>query len=424
LRVLVIGSGGREHAIAWRLASSPSVSEVFVAPGNPGCRALAQCVAPESPTPADYRSLAERLGADLTVVGPEAPLVDGVVDAFNQVSLPIFGPGAAAAQLEGSKSFAKDFMMRHCIPTAQYVTTDSLAEAVAALDRFNFPVVLKADGLAAGKGVVISESRPHAESVLLNMFSGALVGAAGRRVVLEEFLTGEEASFIALSDGASILPFEPSQDHKRLLDNDEGPNTGGMGAYSDSLILNDQHRQEIMDRVMRPTIDGMAREGSPFRGFLYAGIMLTSAGPKVLEFNVRLGDPETQCLLHRLRGDFGAVLSKAVAGRLHEASLEASPDPSVVLVLAAHGYPGKVRSGDAIHGLEEAEAAGATVFHAGTKEVDGRVVTAGGRVLGVTASGSDLKDALAGAYAAAAHIHFDGMQYRKDIGRRGLARYT
>jgi phosphoribosylamine--glycine ligase len=256
------------------------------------------------------------------------------------------------------------------------------------------------------------------------MFSGALVGEAGKRVVLEEFLSGEEASFIALSDGTTILPFEPSQDHKRLLDGDAGPNTGGMGAYSDSLILSDALRQEIMDRVMRPTVDGMAREGHPFRGFLYAGIMLTASGPKVLEFNVRLGDPETQCLLHRLRGDFGQVLAKAAAGRLAEASLEVRPEPSVVLVLAAHGYPGKVRTGDAIHGLDEAESAGATVFHAGTKEADGQIVTAGGRVLGVTASGASLRNALDNVYAAASQIHFDGMQYRTDIGRRGLARYN
>jgi phosphoribosylamine--glycine ligase len=422
LKVLVIGGGGREHAIAWRLAGSPSVRQVFISPGNPGCATVGQCV--PTPTPGGYLSLAETLGADLTVVGPEAPLVDGVVDQFEAAGRHIFGPTRAAAQLEGSKAFAKGIMQRAGVPTAAYRVAESPAQAHAALEEFRFPVVLKADGLAAGKGVVISPGRSHAEATLKAMFSGALVGAAGSRVVLEEFLTGEEVSFIALCDGDTILPLEPSQDHKAVFDGDQGPNTGGMGAYSDSRILNAAQRRAVVETILRPTVEQLRLEGAPFRGFLYAGLMLTAAGPTVLEYNVRLGDPETQCLLHRLDSDLGALLYSAAAGRLDSRHLSFRPDPSLCLVLAAHGYPAEVRRGDVISGIAAAEATGAVVFHAGTRLGPQGLETAGGRVLGVTAAGATLAGAIDAAYAAAAEIHFDGMHYRRDIGRRGLSRYN
>jgi len=423
LKVLVIGGGGREHALCWRLSRSASVSQVFVTPGNPGCAAVATPAATPDNTPQGYLAAARAAAADLTVVGPEAPLVDGVVDAFRREGRLIFGPTQAAARLEGSKIFAKNFMDRAGIPTAAYVTADDPETAIQALSQFQGPLVIKADGLAAGKGVVIVEDPNEAEAVIRAMFAGALVGAAGARVVLEEFLEGEEISFIGLSDGERVVALEPSQDHKRIADNDEGPNTGGMGAYSDSRLLDGDMRQQVMDTVMQPVIDQFQREGTPFSGFLYAGLMMTAAGPKVLEYNVRLGDPETQALLHRIEGDFGALLHTAAAGRINPAHLAFRQDPSICVVLAAAGYPGKVRSGDLIHGLSEAEQEGAAVFHAGTKSTPEGVVTSGGRVLGVTHSGATLPEAIENVYRAVEHIHFDGMQVRRDIGAKGLKRW-
>ncbi len=420
---MVIGGGGREHAICWRLALSTSVSNVFVTPGNPGCAKVAQIVQPASYTPDGYLDLALSLAADLTVVGPEAPLVDGVVDAFEAAGLRIFGPTRAAAQLEGSKIFSKEFMMRHGIPTARFAATGDPAEARRALDEFTYPLVIKADGLAAGKGVVIVQDKREAIGTLDAMFAGSLVGAAGSRVVIEEFLTGEEVSFIALCDGESVLPFEPSQDHKTIFEGDTGPNTGGMGAYSDSRILSAAMRQRAIESIMVPTVQGMKAEGTPFKGFLYAGLMMTADGPKTLEFNVRLGDPETQALLHRLEGDFGELLMEAASGRLNPKLLACKPGPSVCVVIAAAGYPGKIRTGDVISGIAEAEATGAAVFHAGTKQTEQGVVTAGGRVLGVTHSGATLPEAIENVYKAVDEISFDGMQVRRDIGRKGLARW-
>lgn len=424
MKVLVLGSGGREHAIAWRLNRSASVHQVYVAPGNPGCTGVATCLRPEAVTPEGYLALASRIGADLTVVGPEAPLVEGVVDAFRAEGRPIFGPTQAAAQLEGSKIFAKRFMERARIPTAAFLRAESAVEAEAGLEKFNYPVVLKADGLAAGKGVVICQTRSEALATIRGMFSGALVGAAGRRIVVEEFLKGEEVSFIGLCDGERVIAMEPSQDHKTIYDGDQGPNTGGMGAYSDSRILPEETRALIMREVMQRTVDQMAAEGTPFSGFLYAGLMMTEHGPKVLEFNVRLGDPETQALLHRLDCDFGAALADAAAGRLRPELLRFSADPSICVVLAAHGYPGTVRTGDPISGIEAAEQTGAVVFHAGTRFNDREeLVTSGGRVLGVTASGPTLPKAIEAAYSACGHIAFDGRQMRQDIGRKGLNRW-
>lgn len=423
MKILVLGNGGREHAIAWRLRQCPSVTRVFVAPGNPGCASVAECIPLHSPTPVEYLQAARQCRADLVLSGPEAPLVDAVADLFIQEGIPFFGPTQAAARLEGSKIFAKQFMQRAGIPTARFAATHSLDEARAALDQFTYPVVVKADGLAAGKGVVICETRADAEQTLEEMFAGRLVGSAGSRVVLEEYLTGEEVSFIGASDGERIVSFEPSQDHKRVFDNDQGPNTGGMGAYSDSRILTPEQRAFIERQIMQRTIDRMREEGTPFRGFLYAGLMMTARGPMVLEFNVRLGDPETQALLHRMEGDFAAFVASAASGRVDPSAVRFRPEPSVCVVLAAAGYPGRPRAGDPITGIDEAEQLGAVVFHAGTKLDNGRLVTAGGRVLGVTHSGPTLAEAIANTYRACAAIHFEGMHYRRDIGRKGLARW-
>jgi len=419
LNVLVIGSGGREHALAWRLAQSPTVEKVYAASGNPGIAQSATCLSGNN-----YLQLAADHGIDLTVVGPEAPLIDGVVDQFRQAGRAIFGPVQAAAQLEGSKIFSKNFFARHSIPTARFHTATNEADALNALEDFEAPVVLKADGLAAGKGVVIAQSMDEARATVKQFMAGELVGAAGQRLVIEEFLVGEEVSFIALSDGTTILPLLPSQDHKNIFDNDQGPNTGGMGAYVDERILTADQTQIVMETVMRPAIDGMRKEGSPFTGFLYAGLMMTPNGPKTLEFNVRMGDPETQPIMYRLRSDLAQVLYNGATGNLHTSTLEWSPDPSVAIVLAAAGYPGKPTTGDVITGIDAAEATGAKVFHAGTKTNDqGQLVSNGGRVLAVTASAPTLPQAIASAYRAAAPIHFAGMQFRKDIGTKGLKRW-
>lgn len=409
--------------MAWRLARSQSVEKVFAAPGSSGIARVAECIAPAGGTPADYLAVARSVGADITVVGPEAPLVAGVVDAFRADGRAIFGPTQAAAQLEGSKVFAKRFLARARIPTAAFTVADNPDTALQALPRYSFPLVLKADGLAAGKGVLIVEDRTSAESAIRGLFSGELVGKAGSRVVIEEFLRGEEVSFIALCDGRNAVPLEPTQDHKAVHDGDTGPNTGGMGAYCDSRILSPLQTRQILDTIIQPTLDSMAADGTPFTGFLYAGLMMTAAGPKVLEFNVRLGDPETQPLVHRLDSDFGAVLEAAATGHLSSLRLDWRPDPSVCVVLAASGYPGRVRTGDPIAGISEAEATGAVVFQAGVKTGPAGPITAGGRVLGVTAGGPTLQEAITAAYRAASHIRFDGMHYRTDIGQKGLKRW-
>jgi phosphoribosylamine--glycine ligase len=399
MKVLVIGTGGREHALVWKLAQSPGV-DLYAAPGNPGMAQLATCL----PTGGTLD-----LRPDLTVVGPEAPLVEGIVDQWRQAGLRIVGPARDAAQLEGSKIFAKRFFEQTGIPTAGFVTVDNAEDARRALDRFGFPVVLKADGLAAGKGVVIAHDRAEAESALATLHG---------RLVIEEFLTGEEVSFIALCDGRDALPLAPTQDHKAVYDNDAGPNTGGMGAYCDSRILTDAQTREILDLVILPTV-----ERTKFTGFLYAGLMITADGPKVLEFNVRLGDPETQPLMHRMQSDFLPALMAAAEGRVGDARLEWRSGPSVCVVLASAGYPGSYETGKPIRGIAEAEAAGATVFQAGTSAGANGIETSGGRVLGVTASGADLPTAIAAAYQGVEPIHFDGMHYRRDIGRKGLRRW-
>ncbi len=409
MKILILGSGGREHALAWKLAQSPG-AHVFGAPGNPGIAQVGTCLPVPNSSSAGFLAIANQIGADLTVVGPEAPLVAGVVDAFRAAGLPVVGPDRAAAQLEGSKVFAKTFFIQSNIPTAEYVIAENEVDARRALDRFGFPLVLKADGLAAGKGVVVARDRSEAEAALANLKG---------RLVVEEFLRGEEVSFIALCDGRDVLPLEPTQDHKAVFENDAGPNTGGMGAYCDSAILSPAQTREVLNRVIYPTV-----EATRFTGFLYAGLMMTDAGPKVLEFNVRMGDPETQPLMHRMASDFAPALLAAAEGRLGSARLEWRPGPSVCVVLASAGYPGSYPTGTPIQGIEAAEASGATVFHAGTRIGPNGLETAGGRVLGVTAGGDDLKMAIDRAYAAVGKIHFEGMHYRTDIGRKGLERYN
>jgi phosphoribosylamine--glycine ligase len=407
LKIFIVGGGGREHALAWRLSQSAKVTGIVASPGNPGIAKLGTCV----PTPNNvsaYANIAEAHGIHLTIVGPEAPLVDGIVDRFEEQKLKIIGPTQTAARLEGSKIFAKQFFERAGIPTARYVQPTSLEEALSATKKLGFPQVIKADGLAAGKGVVIANNKAEALEAIEQL---------GPNLVIEEFLEGEEVSFIGLSNGRTILPFAPTQDHKRIFDRDRGPNTGGMGAYCDTRILTSQQSGEIMDRVMLPAIAQMRKEGNPFTGFLYAGLMMTADGPKVLEFNVRLGDPETQALMHSFEGDFAEVLG------LTETGIASWRSCSVCVVLAAKGYPNKPRTGDVITGIEDAEATGATVFHAGTKQSGDRLVTHGGRVLGVTARGATLQTAIDNAYKAVEKIHFDGMQYRKDIGQKGLKRW-
>lgn len=399
MRIFVIGSGGREHAIGWKLAKEGHT--VFSAPGNPGLAEVAMVL-----NTAEYLQAAESIAPDLTVVGPEAPLVTGIVDAFRSRNLPIVGPVQANAQLEGSKIYAKQFMHEARIPTARSEQATTFEEARAALSRFDLPVVIKADGLAAGKGVVIATTRSDAEAATREL---------GPNLVIEEFLRGEELSFIALCDGHTAVPFEATQDHKTVFDGDTGPNTGGMGAYCDGRLLGAEDSDRILETIVRPVV-----ERTGFTGFLYAGLMMTGAGPKVLEFNVRLGDPETQALMHRLKGGFAEPLAAAAAGSLEGYRFEWRPEPSVCVVMAAEGYPGKPRTGDPIAGIHSC---GTQVFQAGTRRGANGIETAGGRVLGVTGRGSDLDRAIANTYAAVNRIHFDGMHFRRDIGRKGLKRW-
>lgn len=410
MKILVVGSGGREHALCWKLAQSPKVTALYCAPGNPGIAQVATCLAT-----AEYLGAAESMDADLTVVGPEVPLAAGIVDQFRAKGRRIVGPAAAAARLESSKAFAKELMLRAGIPTARFATAASIEEARDALLEFDLPVVIKADGLAAGKGVIVANTHEEANHAVNQLMTH------GSRLVIEEFLVGEEVSFIVLSDGVNVVPLEPAQDHKTVHDGDRGPNTGGMGAYCDGRILNAFQRELVMAQVIRPAIAQMSADGTPFTGFLYAGLMMTAQGPKVVEFNARLGDPETQVLMHRMASDFVEPLYAAAHGALDETPLDWKADPSVCVVLAAEGYPASVRTGDAITGLEQVQ--DGVVFHAGTRMEQNVLVTSGGRVLGVTASGATLALAINNAYEQARKIHFHGMHYRKDIGQKGLKRW-
>ncbi len=426
MRVLVIGYGGREHALVWKLRHSPSVKEIFCAPGHPGIAQLADCV------PIDYSNIVEladfamNVSIDLTIVGPELPLDLGIVDEFNKRNLTVFGPTQAAAELEGSKVFAKEFMREHKIPTGRFFVANGFDEAWGVVDKeaFGYPVVLKADGLAGGKGVVICYEKQQASDALEMIMKERKFGNAGDRIVIEEFLEGQELSFQVLSDGKRVLPLATSQDHKRLFDGDEGPNTGGMGAYSPAMFVTKDVHQRVMNDIILPTISGMSEEGRPYRGLLYAGIMLTEDGPRVLEFNVRFGDPETQAILPRMECDLGEVLFSASQGRLDETHVEWKKEASVCVVICAPGYPGEVKTGHEIQGIEEAaKIENVHVFHAGTTLEDNRLVTSGGRVLGVTATAPTLSAAQEKAYSAASLIRFPGIHYRKDIAGRALEQF-
>jgi phosphoribosylamine--glycine ligase len=424
MNVLVIGGGGREHALAWKLAQSPRVAKVFVAPGNAGTALEPELTNVAITAIPEQVAFAQQQQVALTVVGPEAPLAAGVVDAFRAAGLRIFGPTQAAAQLESSKDYAKAFMTRHGIPTAQYRTFTDAAAARAWVSERGAPIVVKADGLAAGKGVIVAATVGQAHTAIDAMLTGNALGAAGARVVVEEFLEGEEASFIVMVDGRNVLPLASSQDHKRLRDGDYGPNTGGMGAYSPAPVVTPALHARIMREVILPTVSGMAADRIPYTGFLYAGVMIDGAGtPKVLEFNCRLGDPETQPIMVRLTSDLVELAEHAVNGTLDRVDAEWDRRAALGVVLAAHGYPDHPRNGDAIAGLErvtEKTHPDCKVFHAGTARDGDRIVVSGGRVLCVTALGDSVKQAQRAAYAAIAEIHFDGMQYRTDIGHRAL----
>ena len=424
MNVLIIGSGGREHALAWKVAQDPRVEKVFVAPGNAGTATEAKCenVAIDVLAIEQLADFAEQ-NVQLTIVGPEAPLVKGVVDLFRTRGLDCFGPTAAAAQLEGSKAFTKDFLARHKIPTADYQNFTEVEPALAYLREKGAPIVIKADGLAAGKGVIVAMALAEAEDAVRDMLSGNAFGDAGARVVIEEFLDGEEASFIVMVDGANVLPMATSQDHKRVGDGDTGPNTGGMGAYSPAPVVTADVHQRVMDEVIWPTVKGMAAEGNVYTGFLYAGLMIDRNGaPKVIEFNCRFGDPETQPIMLRLQSSLVLLVEAALAKALDKIEAQWDPRPSLGVVLAAGGYPGDYAKGAPIRGLEAAAQLDGKVFHAGTALKDGAVTTAGGRVLCAPALGETVSAAQQNAYALAARIEWDGHFYRHDIGYRAIAR--
>ncbi|HET9179388.1 MAG TPA: phosphoribosylamine--glycine ligase [Terriglobia bacterium] len=423
MNILVLGSGGREHALVWKLRESQLTDEIFCAPGNAGIAQTAECFPVDLAASAAILQLAGELKADLTVAGPEAPLVAGVVDAFEAAGRRIVGPTKLAAQLEGSKVFAKEFMQRHAIPTAKFAVVEDYSSGEKAVAEFGLPVVIKADGLAAGKGVVVARTHDEAEKALGDFMVRKSLGGAGERVVVEECLLGEELSFIILAGKRGWLPLVPTQDHKAVFDNDLGPNTGGMGAYSEDSILPERLGQDISREVIEPTLAGMAADGMPYYGFLYCGLMITAEGPKVLEYNVRLGDPETQPIMMRLRSDLCEMLMASLEGQLTAVGARWSPSPSVCVVLASRGYPGKSETGREITGIESAESLGGVkVFHAGTVFHDHQLLTAGGRVLGVAATAEDLPTTIEQAYAAVSKVQFDGMHYRHDIGAKGLRR--
>jgi len=428
LKILVIGSGGREHALVWRLAQSPQVEKLWCAPGNGGIAEQAECVAADVRDVNALAALARELQPDLTVVGPEDPLVAGIRDRFERDGLRLLGPSRHDARLEGSKVFSKQFMERHKIPTAaSYGVFDTLAGAMAALDAVNWPVVIKADGLCAGKGVLVAETREEAEAFLRRLLEKRELGAGGARVLLEQALRGDELSYIVLTDGRRVLPMAPTRDHKRALDGDRGPNTGGMGTYTADGMISTELEAAILDRIVRPTIAGLSDNSSqpelPYTGFLFFGLMLTADGPMVLEYNCRMGDPEAQAMVARMDFDLAAALEAAASGRLGEFRASWKSGASVCVVMASGGYPGAYETGKPIDGLADAgKLPGVAVFHAGTKRQGGTIVTSGGRVVGVTAAGPSLDLAIRQAYQGVHKIHFSGAQYRTDIAAKGLGK--
>ncbi|MBQ5637246.1 MAG: phosphoribosylamine--glycine ligase [Selenomonadales bacterium] len=422
MQVLVIGSGGREHALAWKAAQSASVEKVYCVPGNPGIAQIAECAPMDIADNDALVAFALENKIDLTIVGPEVPLANGVVDAFRAKGLAIFGPTQAAAQIEGSKSFAKDLMKKYGIPTAAFEVFTDAEAAKAYIVEQGAPIVIKADGLAAGKGVVVAMTLDEALEAVDMMMCDQAFGSAGCQVVVEEFLTGEEASILTFCDGTTIVPMISSQDHKRAYDNDEGPNTGGMGTYAPAPVVTADVLARVQKEILEPTVAAMKAEGIPYTGCLYAGLMITENGPKVIEFNARFGDPETQVVLPLLDSDMAEVMMACVNGNLADLDIKWKDGAAVCVVMAAGGYPQGYRKGDVISGLDKAADLGATVFHAGTAAKDGNIVTNGGRVLGVTAIGTDVQKAVDNAYAAVKSIHFDDVHYRNDIAYRAIAR--
>jgi phosphoribosylamine--glycine ligase len=425
MRVLVIGSGGREHALIWKISQNRKVDKIYCAPGNAGIAELAECVPIKAENISELKKFAMDKNIYLTIVGPEAPLVAGITDEFNKAGLKIFGPTKAAAKLEGSKIFAKEMMKKFGVPTAEYAEFIDEKEAIKYLQNSNIPVVIKADGLAAGKGVVVANDFEEAEEAIHKMLVEREFGDASSKIIIEECLLGEEASVLAFCDGKHFKLMQSAQDHKRIFDNDMGPNTGGMGAYSPAPIVTDKILKEVEEKVFKRMIDGMAKEGAPFSGILYAGLMITKDGPKVLEFNTRFGDPETQPILMRLKTDLIGIIEHILEGKLDKAKIEWDQRASVCVVLASKGYPGDYEKGKVIEGLDEAKKLkDAFVFHGGTSIKDGKIVTSGGRVLGVTAISDSISSAITKAYSAVRMIKFEGMHYRSDIGRKALIRRT
>ena len=423
MKVLVIGGGGREHALVWKIAQSPAVEKIFCAPGNAGIAQQAECLPIRAEDVQSILRWAEKEKVDLTVVGPEAPLTMGIVDVFQARGLKIFGPSQSAAEIEGSKAFAKDLMEKYGVPAGASRTFEDYEVAKRYVQERGSPIVIKADGLAAGKGVVLCQKLEEAQAALDQIMVKKAFGGAGNRVVVEEFLRGEEASFLAFTDGETVLPLPTSQDHKPIFDNDRGPNTGGMGAYSPAPVVNEKVHREVMEKIMIPTVRGMAQEGRKYRGVLYAGLMIQDEKPKVLEFNARFGDPETQPLLMRMKSDLVPVLEATLEGRLSRLKVQWDERPSVCVVMASGGYPGPYQKGKIISGLEEAAQTGdAFVFHAGTAFQGGKVVTSGGRVLGVTAIGNGIRDAIVKAYEVVGKISWAGAHFRKDIGQKAVKR--
>ena len=417
MRVLVIGSGGREHALAWKIAQSPLVKKVFCAPGNAGTANVAENIDIPSDNVDALLQFATVTGIGLTVVGPEQPLVKGLVDSFEESGLRVFGPSQRAAEIEGSKVFCKDLMKKYGIPTARYESFDSL-DQVKLFTKEDEPVVVKASGLAAGKGVILCSNAEEARSAVQSIMQEKAFGNAGDQVVVEEFLTGQEVSLLAFTDGKTVLPLDSAQDHKAAFDGDKVPNTGGMGAYSPALVCTEELKQQVIDEIMIPTVRAMAKEGRYYRGILYAGLMLTESGPKVLEFNARFGDPETQPIMMRIKNDIVPIFEACIDGTLAKQSLQWRQEPTVCVVMAAKGYPSSYEKGKEISGLNSDENRQVVVFHAGTKLENGKVLTNGGRVLGVTALGSDINQAIKNAYSAVDKIKWDGIHYRKDIGNK------
>lgn len=416
MKVLVVGGGGREHAIVWKLAKSPQIDEIYAAPGNPGIERLATCVNIAVEDIPGLAEFAKKNNIDLTVVGPEAPLVAGIVDEFKNRGLTVFGPDKAAAQIEGSKIFSKNLMKKYNIPTADYKVFEDPNDAISCIDTAPMPIVVKADGLAAGKGVIIAPDRSTAKEAVKTMMIDKAFGKSGSRIVLEEYLEGPEVTVLAFCDGKRAVPMVSSRDHKRVFDNNKGPNTGGMGAVSPAPAYTPEIAEIVERDIIQRTIDAMASEGAPFQGVLYTGLMITKNGPKVLEYNCRFGDPEAQVVIPRLKTDLVEVMQAVIDGDLTNAKIEWKSEVAVCVVIASGGYPGHYETGKVISGLDDAEKNGSIVFHAGTAEKDGKIITAGGRVLGVTALGKDVDEARKLAYESVSKIRFEGMHYRKDIG--------